>query len=63
MQSTLTSRETDPHDIFDIKPDVVLAARPDHTAKLALLDTLSRASAPQVRVESGGASPSSAGTC
>jgi hypothetical protein len=63
MQSTLTSRETDPHDIFDIKPDVVLAARADQTAsKLALLDTLSRASAPQVRVESGSASPSSADT-
>jgi hypothetical protein len=62
MQST-PSRETDPHDIFDIKPDVVLAARADQTAsKLALLDTLSRASAPQVRVESGGASPSPANT-
>ena len=64
MQSTLTSRETDPHDIFDIKPDVVLAARADQTAsKLALLDTLSRSSAPQVRLESGGASsPSPADT-
>ena len=27
MQSTLTSTETDPHDIFVIEPDVVLAAR------------------------------------
>ena len=25
MQSTLTSRETDPHEIFAIEPDVVLA--------------------------------------
>lgn len=29
MQSTLTSSETDPHDIFVIEPDVVLAARAD----------------------------------
>jgi hypothetical protein len=29
MQSTLTQHETDPHDIFVIEPDVVLAARPD----------------------------------
>jgi hypothetical protein len=29
MQSTLTMHETDPHDIFVIEPDVVLAARPD----------------------------------
>jgi hypothetical protein len=29
MQSTLTLQETDPHDIFVIEPDVVLAARPD----------------------------------
>jgi hypothetical protein len=29
MQSTLTAREADPHDIFVIEPDVVLAARSD----------------------------------
>ncbi len=29
MQSTLTARETDPHDMFVIEPDVVLAARID----------------------------------
>jgi hypothetical protein len=29
MQSTLTVHETDPHDIFVIEPDVVLATRPD----------------------------------
>ena len=29
MQSTPTLQETDPHDIFVIEPDVVLAARPD----------------------------------
>jgi hypothetical protein len=29
MQSRLTVHETDPHDIFVIEPDVVLAARPD----------------------------------
>ena len=32
MQSTLTSTETDPHDIFVVEPDVVLAARADHAA-------------------------------
>jgi hypothetical protein len=31
MQSTLTPTETDPHDIFVIEPDVVLAARADQT--------------------------------
>jgi hypothetical protein len=31
MQSTLTLQETDPHDSFVIEPDVVLAARADHT--------------------------------
>src|SRR6201995_2478183 len=29
MQSTLTAREADPHDMFVIEPDVVLAARVD----------------------------------
>jgi hypothetical protein len=29
MQSTLTAREADPHDMFVIEPDVVLAARSD----------------------------------
>lgn len=29
MQSTLTAREADPHDVFVIEPDVVLAARAD----------------------------------
>jgi uncharacterized small protein (DUF1192 family) len=30
MQSTLISREADPHDNFVVEPDVVLAARADH---------------------------------
>ena len=30
MQSTLISRESDPHDAFMVEPDVVLAARADH---------------------------------
>ena len=30
MQSTLISRESDPHDAFVVEPDVVLAARADH---------------------------------
>ena len=32
MQSTLISKETDPHDVFVIEPDVVLAARADQAA-------------------------------
>src|SRR5450759_153463 len=46
MQSTLTSRPSDPHDIFVVEPDVVLAARGDQTTDLAQ-DILSRSSAPQ----------------
>lgn len=30
MQSTLISKDADPHDVFVIEPDVVLAARADH---------------------------------
>ncbi len=36
MQSTLTAREADPHDMFVVEPDVVLAARAD------VLDTRKR---------------------
>jgi hypothetical protein len=46
MQTTLTSRQSDPHDIFVVEPDVVLAARGDQTTDLAQ-DILSRSSAPQ----------------
>jgi hypothetical protein len=46
MQSTLTSRQSDPHDIFVVEPDVVLAARADQTTDLAQ-DILSRSPAPQ----------------
>ena len=42
MHSTLTARETDPHDIFVIEPDVVLAARADHAP---VEDALSRLAA------------------
>jgi hypothetical protein len=46
MQSTLTSRQSDPHDIFVVEPDVVLAARADQTTDLAQ-DILSRSPAPE----------------
>jgi hypothetical protein len=46
MQSTLTSRPSDPHDIFVVEPDVVLATRGDQTTDLAQ-EILSRSSAPQ----------------
>src|SRR3984885_3713185 len=42
MQSTLTPQETDPHDIFLIEPDVVLAARADHALPDPVHDALSR---------------------
>ncbi len=48
MQSTPNLRETDPHDVFVIEPDVVLAARADNKAPLdQLYDVLSRSSDPR----------------
>jgi hypothetical protein len=41
MQSTLTPTETDPHDIFVIEPDVVLAARADQTLAAPVVDPIS----------------------
>ena len=43
MQSTLTPTETDPHDIFVIEPDVVLAARADQTPAAPAVDPISHA--------------------
>jgi hypothetical protein len=42
MQSTLTPQQTDPHDIFVIEPDVVLAARADHASPDPVQDALTR---------------------
>ena len=61
MQSTLTSRETDPHDIFAIEPDVVLAARADKSPSDLVHDILSRSSSPQAHMQSHMASTASAG--
>jgi hypothetical protein len=47
MQSTLTVHETDPHDIFVIEPDVVLAARPDAVRPGAPRVDAARADAPR----------------
>ena len=47
MQSTLTPQETDPHDIFVIEPDVVLAARPDAVRPGAPRADAVRADAPR----------------
>jgi hypothetical protein len=47
MQSTLTPQETDPHDIFVIEPDVVLAARPDAVRPGAPRADAARADAPR----------------
>jgi hypothetical protein len=46
MHSTPTTTETDPHDIFVIEPDVVLAGRADHAASDPH-DPISRPLAPQ----------------
>src|SRR4051812_33314172 len=46
MDSTPTSRDSDPHDMFVIEPDVVLAARVDHAASDPH-DPISRPPAPQ----------------
>ena len=47
MQSTLTPTETDPHDIFVIEPDVVLAARADQTPAAPSVDPISHPVPPQ----------------
>jgi TolA-binding protein len=47
MQSTPNLRDTDPHDVFVIEPDVVLAARADKAPLDQLYDVLSKSSDPQ----------------
>lgn len=46
MQSTPNPRDTDPHDVFVIEPDVSLAARADKAPLDLLYDVLSRPSDP-----------------
>ena len=46
MQSTPNLRDTDPHDVFVIEPDVSLAARADKASLDLLYDVLSRPSDP-----------------
>lgn len=46
MQSTPNLRDTDPHDVFVIEPDVSLAARADKAPLDQLYDVLSRSSDP-----------------
>jgi hypothetical protein len=50
MQSTLTPTETDPHDIFVIEPDVVLAARADQTPAAPAVDPISHPVPPQAEM-------------
>jgi hypothetical protein len=47
MQSTPNLRDTDPHDVFVIEPDVSLAARTDKAPLDLLYDVLSHNSAPR----------------
>jgi hypothetical protein len=60
MQSRLTVHETDPHDIFVIEPDVVLAARPDAARPDAVRTDAIRADTVRtdtVRTDSASADP------
>jgi hypothetical protein len=48
MQSTLISRESDPHDVFVVEPDVVLAARADHAPPDPISSLLTPPAAPEL---------------
>jgi hypothetical protein len=50
MLSTLNQPEQDPHDVIEIAPDVVLAARADQPSPTPATGAVSGASAPEVRV-------------
>jgi hypothetical protein len=50
MLSTLNQPEQDPHDVIEIAPDVVLAARADKPSPTPATGALGGASAPEVRV-------------
>jgi hypothetical protein len=50
MLSTLNRPEQDPHDVIEIAPDVVLAARSDQPSPTPATDAVSGPSAPEVRV-------------
>jgi hypothetical protein len=50
MQSTLTPTETDPHDIFVIEPDVLLAARVDHTPAAPAVEPISQSAPPRTEM-------------
>ncbi len=54
MQSTLKPEKADPHDVFEIAPGVVLAARPEHASATPAPDTTVQApqapTAPEVAV-------------
>jgi hypothetical protein len=50
MQSTLTPTETDPHDIFVIEPDVVLAARADHPPAAPAVGPISHSAPKQAEI-------------
>lgn len=50
MLSTLNQPEQDPHDVIEIAPDVVLAARADKPSPTPATGAVSGASAPEVRV-------------
>lgn len=60
MLSTLNQTEQDPHDVIEIAPDVVLAARAGKPSATPATGTLSGTSAPEVRIASapGTATPS-----
>jgi hypothetical protein len=57
MLSTLNAKESDPHDVFVIDPEVVLAARGDRAPPTPSAD-VNQASAPQSYVASSASAPS-----
>jgi hypothetical protein len=62
MQSTLTPTETDPHDIFVIEPDVVLAARADQTPAAPAVAPTGHPAPPRAAMAPDGAAAVSAPT-
>jgi hypothetical protein len=50
MLSTLNRPEQDPHDVIEIAPDVVLAARSDQQSPTPATDIINGPSAPEVRI-------------
>ena len=53
-------RENDPHDVLEIAPDVVLAARPDRDSKTFAPEIMTRPSGPPIHMASSGSAGAAA---